>query len=99
MEQSERYTYWKKPWHKWVVLGGAILEMTALWGKFDDYRAMSKVEIRSELFSPSQWEIYAAQQHFQFALSSIIIAILLASFLIGFLFTVKKQRTLLWEYS
>ena len=64
--------------------------MIVLWWKIDDYRTISKVEIRTELFTQSQWENYVAQQHFQFALSSMLIAIFLACFLIGFFVHSKK---------
>ena len=90
MDRPECYTYCKRPWHKWMVLGGAILQMIVLWWEIDDYRTISKVEIRTELFSQSQWERYATQQHFQFALSSMIIAIFLACFFIGFFVHSKK---------
>lgn len=38
MDRPKSYSYWKKPWHKWVVLGAAILQIVALWWKIDDFR-------------------------------------------------------------
>ncbi len=90
MNRPESYTYWKKPWHKWLVLGAAILQTAVLWRRIDDFRTISRVEIRTELFSQAQWESYVTQQQFQFALSSMIIAIFLACFLIGSFVHSKK---------
>ena len=91
MDRPESYAYWKKPWHKWMVLGATILQIVALWWKVDGFRTISRIEIRTELFSQSQWESYVTQQQFQFALSSMIIAIFLASFFIGFFVHSKKM--------
>ena len=83
MNQSEKYNYWKKPWHKWAVLGGAILQMIGLYLRIQEYRDISRPEIRAQLFSESGWESYVTQQYFQFSISIIMICLFLGCFVIG----------------
>lgn len=90
MDQSPKFNYWKKPWHKWAVLGGAVLQMIGLYLRFQDYRDISRPEIRTKLFSQSGWENYVAGQYFQFSLSAIMIGFFLGCFVIGIFARSKK---------
>ena len=90
MDQSESYTFWRKPWHKWLILAVAVLQMVGLWFQIQDYRAISQNEVRTKLFSQSAWESYATQQHFHFAISSLIIGVVLFCFFLGFFAKSKK---------
>lgn len=82
MNQSEPFSYWKKPWHKWMVLGGAVLQMVALWLRIQDF--IGVYQHKAALFSLSKWENYAHHQLMQFTLSGLLIIIFLGCFIIGF---------------
>lgn len=91
MNHSEKYNYWKKPWHKWAVLGGAILQMIGLNLRIQEYRDISRPEIRTRLFSESGWERYVTDQYFQFSISIIMIFLFLGCFVIGIF--ARSKRT------
>ncbi len=83
MSKNETFSYWKKPYQKWLLLLGSILLLTTLYFRIQDFITISNPEIRNELFSQSGWENYLMQQYFSFAMNSIIISIFLGCFIIG----------------
>ena len=90
MEQPKEFSYWKKPWLKWLVFSGAVLQMPGLYARLQEYRAVSRPEIRTKLFSQSGWENYAAEQYFQISMSILLIGLFLGSFVIGIFARSKK---------
>ena len=92
MNQSETYNYWKKPWHKWAVLGGAILQMIGLYLRIQECRDISRPEIRTQLFSESGWENYVTEQYVQFSISIILVCLFLGCFVIG-IFSRSKRTS------
>lgn len=100
MNQNNEFVYWKKPWHRWMVLGAVVLQAIALYLKIQDFQKISRPEIRNQIFSQLGWETYVADQHFQFALSIMMICIFLYSFIIGFFVHSKKtldvSMSILW---
>lgn len=87
MNAPDTFTYWKRPWHKWVILGTAALQLLCLWTNWQDYRN-SQTE---ELLSIPIRAIYAAQQRLSCACSGLLAAVFLGHFLIGCL--ARSQRT------
>ena len=79
MRQSDNFTYWKRPWHKWIVLAAALVQLLCLWTNIQEYRFVSGTEI----FSSSGWARYAVQQGLQCALNGMMAAAFLGIFLIG----------------
>lgn len=81
MNNSEAFTYWKKPWHKWVLLVGAALQIIEVCREVEKF--MIIYQQKATLFSASAWDSYARGQFSHFALSGLIIVILLGCFIIG----------------
>lgn len=100
MYQNNEFVYWKKPWHRWMVLGAVVLQVIALYLKIHDFQQISRPEIRNQIFSQVGWETYAANQYFQYALLFMTICIFLYSFIIGFFVHSKKTlnvfMSILW---
>lgn len=90
MNQNDKFTYWKKPWHKWALLVATVLQMIALYLKIQDFHKISRPKIRNELFGQAGWESYVADQYFQYALSILLICVCLSSFFIGLFARSKK---------
>lgn len=100
MNQNNEFVYWKKTWHRWMVLGAVVLQVIALYLKIHDFQQISRPEIRNQIFSQVGWETYAANQYFQYALIIMTICIFLYSFIIGFFVHSKKtlnvSMSILW---
>lgn len=80
-EQSEKFSYWKRPWQKWLVFIGGTSQIIALFLNIQEYNKIAIV--KDKLFSAVEWESYTRQQSFQGALYGFIAAIFLGYFLIG----------------
>lgn len=78
-DRSGPFTYWKRPWHKWLILATGILMLVCLWRNVQEYRNLAGADI----FSPAQWARYTAQSGFQCAGNGLAAAVFLGSFLIG----------------
>jgi hypothetical protein len=87
-EQSEKFTYWKRPWQKWLVFIGGTSQIIALFLNIQEYNEIAI--IKDKLFSAVEWESYARQQSFQGALNGFIAAIFLGCFLVGIFSQSKK---------
>lgn len=95
MEQTEKYTYWKRPWHKWLIFGVGILQLLALWMNISDLKEIAGVWERIGLFgSAAEWEHYVAGQYLQCALNGLMAAIFLGNFIKGFLVKSKSESDL-----
>lgn len=81
MKKSNGFTYWKRPWHKWLILATAVLQLLCLWMNIREYHNVSAAGI----LSVSEWASYAAQKNFQCALNGMMAACFLGIFLIGIL--------------
>lgn len=79
MRRSENFTYWKRPWQKWLVFTVGIFQVISLSLNVQEYKDIAETGI----FSSSAWESYAAQQSFQCAINGLTAAIFLGIFLIG----------------
>lgn len=87
MGPAATFTYWKRPWHKWIILAAALLQLLALWMNVREYMDI----FRAGIFSSSGWADYAAGKSVQIALSGMLSALFFGIFLIGDL--VRGQRS------
>ena len=85
---STPFTYWKRPWHKWIILAAAILQLLCLWMNLREYNDIAAVGI----LNASEWASFAVQKIFQCALNGITAACFFGFFLIGIL--VHSQKAL-----
>lgn len=90
MNQNDTFTYWKKPWHKWITFIAAVLQTIALSLEIRDFREIGRAGIRDKLFSPTGWESYVAEQYFHFAISISLICMFFGIFFIGLFARSKK---------
>lgn len=90
MENSTGHTYWKRPWHKWLILATAILQLLCLWMNLREYRSISAAGILSD----PAWTDYAAQKRLQCALNGMMAACFSGHFLIGVLARSPKTARL-----
>ncbi len=77
--KSRKFMYWKRPWHKWVILAAAVLQLICLWLNFREYKNISA----SEIYSVSEWADYAVRKNLQCALNGLAAACFLGIFIIG----------------
>lgn len=87
---GENFTYWKRPWAKWCVLAGALLQIPGISGRLREYRLISAGELLGELAKAE----YAERAKFGLACSGILMAVLLGAFCIGCLARSKRQARL-----
>lgn len=78
-KQTDGFSYWKRPWHKWVVLSAALLQLLCLWVNIREYKGVSGAGILSDF----EWARYTAQKSLQFALNGLSAAGFLGIFSIG----------------
>lgn len=84
------YTFWKRPWGKWCVLAGAVLQLAAMEMKLREYRTV----VDSGVFSEQVRAEYIAGTRLSLACSGLLAAMLLGAFCIGCLVRGKKQELL-----
>ena len=88
--QDTGYTFWKRPWGKWCVLAGAVLQLAAMEMKLREYRTV----VDSGVFSETARAEYIAGTRLSLACSGLLAAMLLGAFCIGCLVRSKKQEWL-----
>ena len=52
--QTDGFSFWKRPVHKWFVLLAGLLNLLSLWLSIREYRRIAAAGI----LSPSQWSEY-----------------------------------------
>ena len=87
---GENFTYWKRPWAKWCVLAGAVLQLAAMEMKLREYRTV----VDSGVFSEHVRAEYIAGTRLSLACSGLLAAMLLGAFCIGCLARGKRQARL-----
>jgi len=85
-KRQEGFSYWKRPWHKWLLLAAAILQLVCLWMNIQEYNSISAAGI----LSPSEWADYAASKVWQCAMNGVMLTCFSGTFLIGIF--VQSQR-------
>ena len=87
-EQTQKpYSYWKKPWHPWLFLGAAVLQLAALGMSVRRYHQVAEAGV----LSGAEWAAGAAQEQAQWACGGILAVSLLGTVLIGAL--VRSQQS------
>ena len=84
------FTYWKKPWLKWVVLAAAIGQGLLLYEKIREYQFV----VEAGIFSEEELLQYMAQQRFSCLISGVAILGFLGIFLIGSIAKSKRGARL-----
>ena len=80
---SEQFTYWKRPWGKWIVLLVAAVNFIYLWINISSYQEFSG--IMEQIYSTNEFETWKIEKLFRCSLYGIATAIFLGAFLIGIL--------------
>lgn len=77
--EHTEFTFWKRPWHKWVFFTGALLGFLSLWMNIQEYNDIS----RAGILGASEWAAYASGKNRQCALNGMQIIYFSGVFLIG----------------
>lgn len=85
------FTYWKRPWHKWLVLAAALLQLLCLWMNIQECNDISKAGI----LSASEWADYVAQKNWQCAINGMMAACCLGTFFVGLFVRSQKEARLI----
>ena len=86
-QTQEPDSCWKKPWHPWLILGAAAVQLAALGMSVQQYRRVAEAGV----LSGAKWEAFAAQEQTQWAFSGMLAVSLLGMVLIGEL--VRSQQS------
>ena len=86
------FNYWKRPWHRWIVWSGGILQIVALWLHIQEYRNLADVQER--IFSAAEWEQIAAQQLMQCSISALMATVFFGILIIGHFSHSKRSARL-----
>lgn len=89
---TSAFCYWKRPWHKWIVLLVGILQLVGLWLHVQEYQNLADVQER--VFSAAEWEAMAAQKLMQCSISAILAATFFAVLVISLLAHNKRTARL-----
>lgn len=90
-EQTQKpYSYWKKPWHPWLFLGAAAIQLALLGMSVRQYRRVAEAGV----LSGAEWAAFAAREQTRWALCGILAACLLGMVLIGALVHSRQSARL-----
>lgn len=78
-KKRSEFTYWKRPWHKWLVLVAALSQLLCLWMNIQEYNDIS----RAGILSASELASYMAHKNWQCAINGVLVVCFLGTFLIG----------------
>ncbi len=78
-EKRDGFSYWKRPWYKWLILATAILQLLCLWMNIREYHRI----FTAGILSASEWAGYAASKKWQCAINGVLSSCFLGTFLIG----------------
>ncbi len=84
---KEEFTFWKRPWAKWIVFVAAFFQFSNLFFTIKDYKKIAAANI----LSPSEWENYAFRERFSITLMAFTGAVFLIIFLTGFFVKSKSE--------
>lgn len=87
MDNNKEFSYWKKPWLKYLTLTLGVLQFPLLYGKIKDCNQV----VHADIFSPEELNKYLMQQKFSFTVSIVVAVGFLIVFLIGEI--AKSKRT------
>ena len=78
---SEQFTFWKRPWGKWIVLLAAAVHFICFSRNISDYQEVSS--IMGQSFSTNGFEKWKIEQSFRCSIYGIATVMFLGEFLIG----------------
>lgn len=87
---NDKFAYWKRPWHKWIVLTAGVLQLVFLWMNIREYNGISSAGI----LSASAWADFAAWKHLQCSINGILAVLLMGFFAIGVSAGTQKKARL-----
>ena len=86
MQNEAAFTYWKRPWHKFIPLAAALLQLVSLWLNLRQYREVAAAGV----FSAAEMTSYAHDTALRCTLSGFLAVCFFAVLLIG-LFARSKR--------
>lgn len=86
MRNEALFTYWKRPWHKWLILAAAVLQLLSLWLDLRQYRQI----VDARVFSAAEMASYTHDTALRCAFSGLMAACFFAALLIGLLARSKR---------
>lgn len=90
MEHQASFSYWKKPWVKWLFLTAGLLQIPTAWGKLREYQLTAEASI----LSAEELKEYLFQQRFSCMINVMCVVLFLGLFLIDLLVHSKKSAHL-----
>ena len=94
MDSNCNFSYWKKPWHKWMVLAVGAMQLPLLYTKIQDYKKI----IKADIFSPQELSQYIMQQKFSCMVTILAAVCFFVTFLSVHFLKAKKPPNLLNQY-
>ncbi len=88
--KQKSFTYWKRPWHKWIILGVAFLQIWVLCYQLNNYHAL----LSAGIVHTPEWTDRALHQQFSCVTSASMAAVFLGTFVIGSLARSKQMAAL-----
>ena len=70
MRNDAPFSYWKRPWHKWLILAAAVLQLLNLWLNLRQYRQV----VAAGVFSAAEMASYAHDTALRCAFSGLLAA-------------------------
>ena len=91
-KDQQPFTFWKRPWAKWLLLLAVFLQAISLTLLLQEYREYEGLYQRGILFSqtPDQWESYASRLRLRLALQGMLLLVCLDAFLMGLMVRSKQ---------
>jgi len=77
--KEEKFTWWKHPWQKWLLLAAGLLQLPCLWMNIQEYQRISAAGI----LSASEWAGYSSKQMTSCTCNALAAACFLGAFFIG----------------
>lgn len=81
------FTYWKRPWHKWLVLAAGVMQLICLWMNIREYQEIAAAGI----FSAAELANIASSKYLQCALNGLLAGIFFGTILIGMCVRSKRE--------
>ncbi len=90
--QKAEFTYWRKPWHKWIVLALVVIEIVCVLHLWDEYRFVC--DNATKLFAEEAFKAYQINQIFTMLLFSLCAFTFFACFVVGMFAKTRKAARL-----
>lgn len=91
VKKRTEFTYWKRPWHKWIFIVIALTQLLCLWINIQEYNNI----LRAGILRASEWASYASQKQWLCAINGALMVCSIGIFLIGILTRSQKGSQLM----